>query len=303
MEQLAGRYMIAVAALGAVGLIAAGPVATPSLPDVQIRGFDLAANVSDGAGAELNAFYEHVQQSFGGTLDPARDSGVGALISDRDDSALGGIGNALFGGEDTTLDENAVSSLVGAGFDPGPVDQIAVGVNAPEFNPVAGNSSSGLFGVNDNITAAAANFMAISAADVIPALQAAYQSLLNGVVAAELAYNDALVSTQLETVERTFGSDTTASDFVSWVFSVNNATLAQNENLLNSLLGANFDPDTIHGSLVTPLNAEGFTLADWANLLGVSPDALSQAVQTFEASNLFDLLGGVDWTALFAGIF
>ncbi|HEU4363277.1 MAG TPA: hypothetical protein VFR27_17470 [Mycobacterium sp.] len=305
MDQVARRYTAAAAAVTAVaGLIAAVPTVSPSLPDVQVRATDLTANVSDLQGSEITALYEHVQQEFSGPSDAVQSAiGPGDLFADQNDLGLGG-GSPTLNIDDLTLDENSLNNLIGAGFDPtifqGPP---ITAIDPATGNVFDGNTSSGLFGANDQSVAAAASFISITAADVLPGLQAAYQSMTEGLVTAEMAYNSALVDTQLATVDRFFGTDNPASDFINWVLSLNNTSLAQAETAVNSLLGANFDPDAIQGSLVTALNSDGFTLSDWAGLLGISPDDLSQIVSAAEGSNLFGLLGGMDLGSLFQSIF
>lgn len=304
MGQVARRYVTAAAALSAAaGLVVASPTMTPSLPDVQVRATDLTANVSDLHGSEINSLYEHIQQEFSGNTDAIQqDIGPGGLFAGADDLGLGG-GSPTLNVDDLTLDENALNNLVGAGFDSSVIQAPVADVDPSDANVFAGNTPGGIFSASDQAVSAATNFIAVSAADLLPGLQAAYQTMTEGLVAAELAFNSVLVNTQLDTVERIFGNNTAASDFVSWVFSLNNAALAQNENMLNSLLGANFDPDAIHTSLVNALNAEGFTLNDWAALLGVSPDDLSQIVSAVASSNLFGLLGSMDLGSIFQGLF
>jgi hypothetical protein len=304
MEQVARRYITAAAAVtAAAGLIAAIPALTPSLPDVQVRGTDLTANVSDLPGSEVTALYDVIQQEFSGNTDAVQNAiAPGEVFSGDDGIAFGG-GDPSLTADDTTVDPSLVTGLLGGSFDPavisaGPLVGVEPGVNA-----VGGGTSGGLFGGTDALTSAAVSFIALSAADLVPALQAAYQGFTSAVVAAEMAYNDALVNTQVDTVERFFGSGNTASDFISWIFSNNNMLLAQNETALNNLIGANFDPDAIHGSLVTALNAQGFTLDDWAVLLGVSPDELSQVVSAAQSSDLWTLLDGFGLAGIFPGLF
>lgn len=304
MDQVASRYLTAATALAAAGLVGVVPIATPALPDIQVRAVGLAANAADLADAQINALYDHIQQEFSGGVDLSPEIGAGQLPADGGDAALGGIGDAVFNGDDVTLDDNAVTDIVGGGFDPGLLDEGAVAaVSAPDVYTLGGTGSVGALNLNENIVAAATNFFALSAVDLLPAMQAAYQGFTSGVIAAELALNSALVGSQLDTVEQFFGTDSITNDFVSWILSVNNASLAQTEIALNSLLGAQFDPALIHGSLVDGLNADGFTLGDWAALLGVSPDELSQFIAYFEGSDLFAALSGLDWTSLFPGLF
>lgn len=306
MEQVARRNITTVAALvAAAGLIAVVPTVTPTLPDVQVRPADLRANVSDVQGSEINALYEHIQHEFGGAGEPIlHDVGTGDLLADDGGMGPGG-GSPSLNIDELTLDENSVNNLIGAGLDPAVIQEPPIGtIGTADGAAVGGGSaSSGLFSFSENAASAVTNFVALSAADSLPMLQAAYQSLTDGLVALELAYNDALVSLQMEAVQQSFGSDNSASDFISWVFSVNNAALAYNETTLNTLLGANFDPDVIHGGLVTALNSEGFTLADWAALFGVSPDDLGQMVSAADATNLLGFLGGVDFASLLPGLF
>lgn len=305
MDRVTARRCItaAVALTAAGGLAVAVPTLTPSLPDVQVRETDLAANVSDLQGSEISSLYEHVRQEFSGPTDAVQHSiGVGDLFSDQGGLGLAGSGPML-NADDPSFDDSFVSNLIGGGLDP------AVIQGPPLLDPVPANvfpggTSGGLFGATEQtISNAMANFIAFSAADAIPGLQAAYQALTEGLVAAELAYNSALVNSQMDTVDQFFGSNTAASDFIDWVLSLNNASLAQTETALNSLLGANFDPEAINSSLVGALNSPGFTVGDWAALLGVSPNELGQIVNAVAASNLFGLLGSTDLGSLFQGIF
>lgn len=298
------RCITAAVALTAAGALAgAVPALTPALPDVQIREADLTANVSDLQGSEINALYQHVQQEFSGSTDVVQHSiGVGDLFSTHDGLGLAGSG-PVPNADDVSLDDSSVSNLIGGGLDPAIIQGPPI-IDALPANVFPSGTAGGLFGATDQaISNAMANFIAFSAADAIPGLQAAYQAVTDGLVAAELAFNSALVNSQSASIDQYFGSNTPASDFIGWVFSLNNASLAQTETALNSLLGANFDPQVIHGSLVTALNSEGFTLGDWAKLLGIPPDELSQVVNAVAASNLFGLLGGTDLGSIFGGLF
>lgn len=302
MEEAGRRYLTAAAALiAAAGLVAAVPAVILSLPDVQVRETELAASVADLQGSEISALYEQAQQEFSGPTDAVQNAiGPGDLFSDHEDLGLDG-GSPTLNVDDLTLAENALSNLIGAGFDPTVIQGPPItGIDPTNANIFDGNTPGGLFGANDQgVSSAAASVISIFAADAIPALQAAYQSATESLVAAEMAYNSALVNAQIETVDRFFGTNSPAGDFINWVLSLNNTTLAQTETALNSLLGANFDPEAIQGSLVGALNSGGFTLNDWAGLLGMSPDALGQAVNAADASNLFGFLGALDLPHLF----
>lgn len=304
MEEVARRYAIAAAALTAVGVVTVAPVAAPPLHDRQVRAAELVANVVDLHDAQINALYEHIQQEFSGNTDIIQHSiGPGDLFAG--DQGIGfGDDSPTLNLDDLGLSENAVTNLIGGGLDPAALQESPF----PGFNPADSgvfdaNTPGGLFSANEGVNAVA-NLAAISVVNLVPAAQAVYQTFTDGVVATELALNAALVDAQQSAASELTSGDGVANDFLNWMIGANNAALAQQEITLNNLLGANFDPDAIHGSLVSAFNAEGFTVTDWAVLLGISPAELSQAVQAIDGGTLLSMLtGGIDWAGFFPGLF
>lgn len=298
MDRVARRHLTAAAA---AALVAATPTVLPSLPSAQVRGVHLAANVSDLLNAQLNTLYTQIQQEVSAHAAPG--ISIAELFTDHDSGDPGMAGLAP-GGEDLTLDTNSVNQLIGPGFDPTVVDGTTILSSIlPDASSFDAAAPGGIFSANEQVVSAFANFASFSAADMIPVMQTAYQTFTNAVVAAELAVNAAIVNAQMSAAEHLVNSGEAPGDFVSWVFSANNATLAEHENMLNSLLGVNFDPDAIHSSLVGAFSAEGMGASDWAALLGIDSAQLSQFVEASGVSDFLAWLTGMDWTTLFSGLF
>ncbi|BBY34729.1 hypothetical protein [Mycolicibacter minnesotensis] len=294
MKYLAHRFAtVAAAALTVGGLVTGLTSMTPSLPDVQIRDFDLAAAHID-LNPALDIVENHVRPDYlggGGADGPHID--LGDLFFGGGDDALG-VGSAFSAGE---LSEVLLNQLAGGNFDP---QELPLGV---PYTPSLGSvqlPSGGLFpgGTEQAINAAAADAVA-NFGVFLQGLPDPQQLLSTAVITAQLGFNTALVAAQQAAVDRLFGDSPEINDAVNWIFSVNNTVLAQNEESFNNLFGISFDP---RESLLGHFDPQ-IIEADWAATLGFNTDDFNEIVEAIQSDNLMLLLGSIDWEDLFGGLF
>jgi hypothetical protein len=313
MEQVARRYIAAAAALTAGSLVAAIFTVTPALPDVQVRDADLAANPS-GLDSQIDVFHDLFQREFGDNPDFFEPGVSGNADFTQSEFALEQIlsdGNALNNAVNPTVDvgslipdydQNTLNELPDGTLNLEGVSQLpGISVDTPDVNGFDGASlgPGGLAGAGGQAASAGtAEATAISLADAIPALQAAYDTFTAGVVNAELELNHALADAQAAAADKLFGEDSTGADVANWMFSVSNMMLAHNEDALNSLLGADADSGTLQDSLLVHFDANDLAQAGWAALLGLDPDDFDAVVDAAQSGSLSVLLNG-----LFPGVF
>lgn len=293
MEHLIRRSAaVAASALTFGGLIAVLTPTNPDLPDIQVRGVDLAAaNVE--AHPVLDIVENHVRPDVIG------DAGYQGQYVD--------IGELLFGrggenaGAGSGLDVDALSQdelteLTGGNFDP---QNLPLGL---QFDPDPGafvTPTTGAVGGGEQAAGSAAASAAAGIVWMMQAIPDLQQALNNAIVAAETEFNSALVAAQQAAADRIFGDDPAVNDAVTWIFSLNNTVLANNEAAFNSLFGIAYDPHTtLLGGFAPEIAA-----VDWETLLGFSPDQFDQIIEALQADNLALLMGNLDWAGLFAGLF
>lgn len=293
MEHLAHRCAtVAAAALAVGGLVAALTPMTQSPPDLQIRDFDLAAVRNVDAGPVVDVAENHVRADLAGTGDPdTQQISLGDLLLGRGEGDVGD-GSTFNAGD---LDQNALSELLGGGFDP----QSMLAVVPPDVD-LGGvvTPTAGVFGGTEQAAGTAAASAVTGIAVALQGLPAAYQAFAAAVAAIESDLNSSLVAAQVAAAEQLFGDNPEVNDVVNWIYSVNNTLLAQNESAFNSLFGIPFDA---HSSLLGHLDP-GLADADWNVLLGLSPDDFNDIVQALQADNM-SLLGSIDWASWFSGLF
>lgn len=293
MEHLAHRCAtVAAAALAVGGMVAALTPMTQSPPDLQIRDFDLAAVRNVDAGPVVDVAENHVRADLAGTGDPdTQQISLGDLLLGRGEGDVGD-GSTFNAGD---LDQNALSELLGGGFDP----QSMLGVVPPDVDlGVVVTPPAGVFGGTEQAAGTAAASAVTGIAMALQGLPAAYQAFATAVAAIESDLNSSLVAAQVAAAEQLFGDNPEINDVVNWIYSVNNTLLAQNESAFNNLLGIPFDA---HSSLLGHLDP-GLADADWNVLLGLSPDDFNDIVQALQADNM-SLLGSIDWASWFSGLF
>ncbi len=303
MDRVTRRCAAAGAGLTVGALIAAAATATPSLPDIQVREADLAAaNVSDVADLQTNTLYEHVQQEFSGVdLDQAH-SGLAELAPGYA-GGLAGVTDPGVNFGELPLDQALQDGLLGVGFDPAVLHGTpVVDPNVPDAGGFDGGVPGGGMLGGDQ-TANAAGTVASSVALALQDLPAAYQAFTDGVVSTELALNQALVDFQVAAADKLFGADNIPNEFANWMFSVSNTTLAQAETALNNLLGANFDPDAIHSSLLSGLDLGNFAQDGWLALLGLDPAAIDAVIHAAEVGSWSVVLASFGVPDLFSSLF
>lgn len=294
MEHLAHRCAtVAAAALTVGGLAAILNPITPSLPDVQIRDFDLAsANVD--ANPVLDVVENHIRPDFvGAGDDEGQYVNLGDLLFGPGDGSLGS-GSTFDLGD---LDENVLNELAGGNFDP---QNLPLGLawGADLGLPEASASGGTWSGTEQAASTAAASVFA-GVALMLQGLPEAQQALNDAIIAVESDFNNSLVAAQESAAERLFGDNPEVNDLVTWIFSVNNTVLAHNEAAFNSLFGINFDT---HSSLLSSFAPE-LSDMEWSTLLGFSPEEFDEIVSAIQADNLTLLLGHIDWGDWFTNLF
>lgn len=300
MKHLAHRCgTVGAAALAVGGMVAALTPMNQSLPDVQIRDFDLAtasaANVDPGP--MLDVAENHVRADLAGTGDvDSQHITLGDLLFDRGDGELGD-GSSFTVGD---LDQDALNELLGGsgGFDP----QSLLGTAMPPLGLDFGVPTPSVAGFTGGSEQAAGSAAAGAFTGIVLAMQglpAAQQAFNAAVIAMEQEFNSTLVAAQAAAAERLFGDNPDVNEAVNWIFALNNTVLAQHEDAFNSLFGISFDTQS---SLLSHLDVD-LTEADWTTLLGFSPDEFNEIVDAIQADNLSLLLGNIDWSNLFDGLF
>src|SRR5574337_1571218 len=282
MDQVAQRCLTAAAAaLAAGGLAGLIATVTPSLPDVEVGDFGLAASLANPVDSQVDIVENHIQQVLGTGGDLTQPQvGLGELLFDRGDGAFNSINDQGFNASDLTPDQTLLNSLAGSGFDlpallQGPI--FVPSLPGSDFNV---NSPGGLFGGSNDqeASSAAANVANIANAamfNLLQALPAAQQAFNSGVASAELAFNNALVDAQSSVVDK-FGADSSAADLASWVFGTNNTVVAQGEQTFNNLLGIGLSDGTVENSLLAEFTPGGAAEADWSALTAsLSPAEIS----------------------------
>lgn len=297
MEQVTRRCVAAGAALAACGFVVATPAVKSTLPDVQVRDADLLADVSELNHSQVSAFYDLVQQELGGNADldlAHHDVDPGAALFGGDGGTFNTIDTPALNADGIMLDQSLLGSLFGADSVAEILREGAInGVNPIGAGAVGGITPGGEFGSDAQGGDTAATNAAAAVANVIAAFPAAYQSFTEGVVAAEMALNSYLVSAQETAANQAFGAGSPNSDLVNFMFNLSNMALAHNEDSLNSLLGANFDPGAIQSSLLTNFDPEGLSQAQWAAALGLTPDDFTAIVAAVGSNDYLSLLGGL----------
>lgn len=294
MEYLTHRCAtVTVAALGVGSLVAVLTSMTPALPDVQIRDIDLTA-VNIDVTPSLELIENHVRPDIVGSIGAeAEYINVGSVL-------FGGSGD-VYGAGSTfdagAVDESVVNELLGGSFDP---QNLPIGV---PFTPDLGGlelPSAGVFGGGSGQAAnAAVADMAANFSFILQALPDAQQVFNASIVAMEAEFNRALVEAQMAAAERLFGDNPEFDDLVNWIFSLNNSVLAQNEAAFNAMMGISYNPQD---SLLGHFDPEILN-ADWATMLGFSPDQINEVVDAIQGDNLSLLLGSIDWDWLLDGLF
>jgi|GEM_PF-2697115 hypothetical protein len=286
MEHLVHRCaLVAAAALSVTGVVAALTPSTPSLPDVQIRDFDMAAANVD-ANPIIETIENHVRPDMaGGGGGDAEQINLGDLLTGNGEGELGD--GSIFNSGD--LDESAINALLGEG---GGFDAQSVLGSVP-LTPdlgVFGAPAVGAFGGSEQAAGSAAANAVAGISLIMQGLPAAYQSLLSSIGAAELAFNNALVEAQLGVVGQ-FDDGSPASEIAHFIFIANNSIVAQNEQALNSLLGIDLGGAELQNSLFGDFDPGVAAFgADWDALLGsFSPDVVSAVLHDNLALLLTDL--------------
>src|SRR5574337_298583 len=272
MDQVAQRCLTAAAAaLAAGGLAGLIATVTPSLPDVEVGDFGLAASLANPVDSQVDIVENHIQQVLGTGGDLTQPQvGLGELLFDRGDGAFNSINDQGFNASDLTPDQTLLNSLAGSGFDlpallQGPI--FVPSLPGSDFNV---NSPGGLFGGSNDqeASSAAANVANIANAamfNLLQALPAAQQAFNSGVASAELALNSALVDAQSSVVDK-LGVDNPAADLASWVFGTNNTVVAQGEAAFNNLLGIGLSDGTVENSSLAEFAPGSAAEADWNGL-------------------------------------
>lgn len=294
MEHLAHRCaIVAAAALAVGGLVATLTPMTQSLPDVQIRDFDLvAANVDPHP--QLDIVENHVRPEMVGSGGAeGQYINLGDLLFGPGDGSLGADSELNVG----ELNESVLNQLSGGNFDP---QILPIGLPGGSDIGVVVAPASGTFsgGSEQAVGSAAASAFA-GIAMALNWLPEAQQALNAGILAMEMQFNSALVAAQQAAAERLFGDNPEFNDAVNWIFSLNNSVLAHNEDAFNSLFGISFDTQE---SLLGHFDPE-ITQVDLAAMIGFSPDDFNEIVDAIQADNLWLLLGNIDWAGIFAGLF
>lgn len=305
MQQIARRCVAAAAVLTAGGLVAAVSSVTPSSPDVQVRDFDLAASLQTDLSSLIDAVENHFQPELSGIGDLGQpDISFGELFFDRGDDALSGSAVPTLNFSDLTLDQNLFSSLLGGGFAEALRDGLMVAPGAAgAADAFDGLNPGSLFGGNEQGASSAANAAALAAFSAVQGLPAAYQGFTDGVSAVELWYNNALVEAQEAAAEHLSGGNGTIDSAINWMFDVHNMMLGQNEDALNQVLGVSLSAPDVHDSLLTSFNPEDLSPAAWADLAGLTPSDFTAFANAADADNILILLGNIDWSGIFPGIF
>ncbi|MEO8814603.1 MAG: hypothetical protein ABI307_02875 [Mycobacterium sp.] len=305
MEQVARRWVtLTAAALTAGGLVVALAPVMESLPDVQIRDFDLAASLQNNPQPQIDTIENHIRPDLVGTGDVDQSHvGLGDLLFGRDYGTLNGFTDPTSATSELTLDQNLLSSLLGAGFDPEALrDGLLLSPNLSDPADLNGiTPTSGLFGGNDQ---GAANAGAAFVTSIAQALPAAQQALYAGIAAAELEFNNALTSAQATAVEQ-LGGGSNVTEAANWIFTANNTMLVHDEVGLNNLLGLNLDTASIQNSLLAEFDPGGAAAqTDWNSLLtALTPADFNDIIAALQADNVSLLLGSMDWSSLFPGVF
>lgn len=296
MEYLAHRCAaVATAAFAVGGVVATLTSTAPSLPDVQVRDFDLAAaNVDPHPVVDI--VENHVRPDMvGGGAAAGHEISLGDLLFGPGEGSLGD-GSTFDVGE---LDQTVLNELSGGNFDP----QILSGSGGVSFDADLGAVATptvGLFGGGSEQAAVAAATNAVTGmALILDGIPAAQQGLNAAIVAMQAEFNSALVAAQQAAADRLFGDSPELNEVVNWIFYLNNTVLADQQAILNSALGITFDA---HGSLLGSFAPEIADL-EWSTLLGFSPEEFDQIIDAIQADNLWLLLGTIDWEGLFAGLF
>src|SRR5574337_1583786 len=283
MDQVAQRCLTAAAAaLAAGGLAGLIATVTPSLPDVEVGDFGLAASLANPVDSQVDIVENHIQQVLGTGGDLTQPQvGLGELLFDRGDGAFNSINDQGFNASDLTPDQTLLNSLAGSGFDlpallQGPI--FVPSLPGSDFNV---NSPGGLFGGSNDqeASSAAANVANIANAamfNLLQALPAAQQAFNSGVASAELALNNALVDAQSSVVDKLGADNPAAADVASWIFGTHNAVVAQGEQAFNNLLGIGLSDGTVENSLLAEFAPGSAAEADWTALAAsLSPADIS----------------------------
>lgn len=308
MEQVAHRCItVAAAGLTVGGLIAAIASVTPALPDVQVRDLGLAASLQVDSNVQVETVENHIRPDLvgAGDLDHAQ-NGLADVLFGSGQGDLQGLTDPTSNTSEFTLDQSELTNLLGGGFAPDAIraglylDPITGAVTLPGISGTVGSA------VNANEATTAANAAAAAATSMIGLAQSlplAQQAFSSGVAAAELQFNSALVDAQASAADR-FGADSNATEVVNWIFNLNNSVLAHNEASINSLLGISLDPSELQASLLTQADPSGAAAEQaWNALSALNPDEFTAVVNAIQADSLAVLLGNVDWSGLFPGLF
>lgn len=286
MEHLAHRCAtVAAAAIAVGGLITALTPATQSLPDLQIRDFDMAA-----ANVDTNPIIETIENhvrpemvGIGGGNE--QQINLGDVLMGHGEGELGD-GSTFNAGD---LDESALHALLGEG---GGFDAQSVMGTMP-FGPdlgVLGAPAVSAFSGGEQAAGNAAASAVLGISLALQGLPAAYQSVLSGIASAELAFNNALMEAQLGVVGQ-FDDGSPASELAHFIFIANNSIVAQNEQALNNLLGIDIGGAALQNSLFGDFDPGSAAFgADWDALLAsFSPDVVSAVLHDNLALLLADL--------------
>lgn len=300
MDQIPRRCLGAAAALTVSGMVAAITAVSPSLPDVQVRDFDLTASLVPNIASPVETFDDHVQPDLAGTGDLSQPQlGLGDLVLDHGAGSLNGVTDPSANFSDLSIDQNLLNNLLGGGFDANAIhDSLATvpGADAAGFD---GSGLGGAFGANDQGTANVANAASAFVYTAAQGLPAAYTAFTQGVASLEGQLNSALVEAQAEALDKLLPGSVD-SDIVNGIFHVNNTVLAHNEDALNSLLGVSA-PDAIQ-SLLSGFGGANAADATWNTLMTLGPSDFTSIVNAVQADNLIVLLGSLSWTSLFPGM-
>lgn len=302
MDQIARRCLGAAAALTASGVVAAITSVSPSLPDVQVRDFGLAASLVPDVGSPIEAVEDHVQPDLTGTGDLSQPQlGLGDMVLDHGAGSLNGITDPSSNLSDLAVDQNLLSSLIGGGFDADAIHDslaIAPGADAAGFD---GSGLGGAFGANDQGATNVANAASAFIYTATQGLPAAYQAFTQGVASVEEQLNTSLVDAQTQALDQLVPGSID-SDIVSGIFHLNNTVLAHNEDALNNLLGVSLTPDAVQ-SLLGDFGGSNAAEATWNALMTLGPSDFTSIVNAVQADNLLVLLDSLNWTNLFPGLF
>lgn len=293
MESLAYRCTtVAAAALTVGGLVALLNPVTPSLPDVQIRDVDLVAANVDGHPV-LDIVENHIRPDIVGGVGEEQHINLGDLLFGPGDGSLA-TGSTFNVGN---LDESLFNELAGGNFDPQNLPLgVPFGVDLGVFEaPTSGTFSGG----SEQAAGTAAATALTGIALMMPGIPEMQQALNSAIITMESEFNSSLVAAQEAAAERLFGDNPEVNDVVTWIFSLNNTVLAHNQDAFNSLFGISFDTQSSLLSNFAPELAE----MDWNTLLGFSPEEFNDIVNAIQADNLALLLGHIDWSDWFSGLF